>query len=62
MVSATTCDAGLAERQSESLLLPRFIDHQNRTQLEFESWITGVGDLLAVRRKAADHSSRLFAG
>ena len=55
VVSATTCDAGLAERQSESLLLPRFIDHQNRTQLEFESWITGVGDLLAVRRKAADH-------
>lgn len=55
VVSATTCDVGLAGRRSESLLLPRFIDHQNRTQLEFESWITGVGDLLAVRRKAADH-------
>lgn len=55
VVSATTCDVGLAGRQSESLLLPRFIDHQNRTQLEFESWITGVGDLLAVRRKAAEH-------
>jgi len=55
VVSATTCDAGLAGRRSENLLLPRFIDHQNRTQLEFESWITGVGDLLAVRRKAADH-------
>jgi peptidoglycan/xylan/chitin deacetylase (PgdA/CDA1 family) len=56
VVSATTCDVGLAARQSESLLLPRFIDHQNRTQLEFESWITGVGDLLAVRRKAAELS------
>jgi peptidoglycan/xylan/chitin deacetylase (PgdA/CDA1 family) len=55
VVSATTCDAGLARRRSKRLLLPRFIDHQNRTQLEFESWITGVGDLLAVRRKAADH-------
>lgn len=55
VVSATTCDVGLAYRRSESLLLPRFIDHQNRTQLEFESWIAGVGDLLAVRRKAADH-------
>jgi peptidoglycan/xylan/chitin deacetylase (PgdA/CDA1 family) len=53
VVSATTCDAGLAARQSENLLLPRFIDHQNRRQIEFESWITGVGDLLAVRRKAA---------
>jgi peptidoglycan/xylan/chitin deacetylase (PgdA/CDA1 family) len=56
VVSATTCDAGLAARDSESLLLPRFIDHQNRAQLEFESWITGVGDLLAVRRKAAELS------
>jgi peptidoglycan/xylan/chitin deacetylase (PgdA/CDA1 family) len=53
VVSATTCDAGLAERESESLLLPRYIDHQNRTQIEFESWLTGVGDLLAVRRKAS---------
>jgi peptidoglycan/xylan/chitin deacetylase (PgdA/CDA1 family) len=52
VVSATTCDAGLATRSSESLLLPRFIDNQNRTQTEFESWITGVGDLLAVRRRA----------
>lgn len=51
--SATTCDAGLASRDSESLLLPRFIDHQNRTQVEFESWVTGVGDLVAVRRKAS---------
>jgi peptidoglycan/xylan/chitin deacetylase (PgdA/CDA1 family) len=52
VVSATTCDAGLANRESENLLLPRYIDHQHRSQLEFESWITGVGDLLAVRRKA----------
>jgi peptidoglycan/xylan/chitin deacetylase (PgdA/CDA1 family) len=52
VVSATTCDAGLASRRSESLLLPRFTDNQNRTQIEFESWVTGVGDLLAVRRMA----------
>jgi peptidoglycan/xylan/chitin deacetylase (PgdA/CDA1 family) len=55
VVSATTCDVGLADRRSESLLLPRYIDHQDRTQLEFESWIAGVGDLVAVRRKAAEH-------
>jgi peptidoglycan/xylan/chitin deacetylase (PgdA/CDA1 family) len=53
VVSATTCDVGLASRHSESLLLPRFIDHQNRTQTEFESWATGLGDLLTVRRKAS---------
>jgi hypothetical protein len=56
VVSATTCDAGLAQRESESLLLPRFIDNQNRTQIEFESWLTGVGDLLAIRRKATQHA------
>jgi peptidoglycan/xylan/chitin deacetylase (PgdA/CDA1 family) len=53
VVSATTCDSGLCTRQSESLLLPRFADSQNRTQLEFESWAAGVGDLLALRRAAA---------
>lgn len=52
VVSATTCDVGLATQQSESLLLPRFIDNQSRTSIDFESWITGVGDLLAVRRAA----------
>jgi hypothetical protein len=50
IASATTCDAGLATRESKSLLLPRFVDTQNRTQIEFESWLTGVGDLLAFRR------------
>lgn len=52
VASATTCDAGLATRQCEPLLLPRFIDNQNRTQIQFESWVTGVGDLLALRRMA----------
>lgn len=52
IVSATTCDAGLCTRQSESLLLPRFVDSQTRTQVEFESWTAGIGDLLALRRAA----------
>jgi peptidoglycan/xylan/chitin deacetylase (PgdA/CDA1 family) len=53
VVSATTCDSGLCTRRSESLLLPRFVDTQSRTQVEFESWTAGVGDLLAFRREAA---------
>jgi len=53
VLSATTCDSGLCTRRSESLLLPRFVDSQSRTQLEFESWAAGVGDLLALRRNAA---------
>ena len=50
--SATTCDAGLAERQTNQFLLPRFVDTSTRTQLEFECWLTGVGSLLAVRKAA----------
>ena len=38
------------DSNSESLLLPRFVDNQNRTDVEFESWLCGVGDLLAFRR------------
>jgi peptidoglycan/xylan/chitin deacetylase (PgdA/CDA1 family) len=52
IVSATTCDAGLCTHRSESLLLPRFVDSQGRTQVEFESWTAGIGDLLAFRRAA----------
>jgi len=52
VISATTCDAGLASQQSDGLLLPRFIDNQVRTPIDFESWITGVGDLLAIHRVA----------
>lgn len=52
VVSSTTCDVGLVTQQSESLLLPRYIDNQSRAPIDFESWITGVGDLLAVRRAA----------
>jgi len=52
VVSATTCDAGLVSQGTESLLIPRFVDNQNRTPLDFESWLSGVGDLLAFRRAA----------
>lgn len=48
--SATTCDAGLATRESEMLLIPRYVDTQTRTTTDFESWLSGVGDLLAIRR------------
>ncbi|HTS35592.1 MAG TPA: polysaccharide deacetylase family protein [Candidatus Solibacter sp.] len=51
--SATTCDPGLASGRDEPLLLPRFIDTTGQSPLEFESWITGVGALLAAGVSAA---------
>ena len=52
VVSATTCDMGLASSRSNKLLLPRVVDVSRRTPIEFESWLSGLGDLLALRRKA----------
>jgi peptidoglycan/xylan/chitin deacetylase (PgdA/CDA1 family) len=50
VLSATTCDAGLAAPGDNPLLLSRFIDTTRRTQLEFESWLSGLGALVAFRR------------
>lgn len=52
VVSATTCDTGLATRYDNPYLLPRLVDTTGRNQLEFDSWICGVGALLSLRRLA----------
>jgi peptidoglycan/xylan/chitin deacetylase (PgdA/CDA1 family) len=59
VVSATTCDAGLATAGTDPLLLPRFVDAAARSATEFESWLTGVGDLLSFRREASQHRPEL---
>ena len=55
IVSATTCDTGFASAQSNLLLLPRLVDTMVRTDLEFESWVTGVGSFLS-RHKRGRHA------
>lgn len=52
VISATTCDAGLVDRRDNPYFLPRFVDTSSRSQLEFESWLSGVGSLIAVSRAA----------
>jgi len=52
VVSATTCDAGLVDRDNNPFLLPRFVDTSGRSQIEFESWLSGVGCMVAVRKAA----------
>jgi peptidoglycan/xylan/chitin deacetylase (PgdA/CDA1 family) len=55
VVSAATCDLGLAAAGSNPLLLPRFVDHETLSPVEFESWLTGVGAFLPHRPKGAVH-------
>lgn len=52
VISATTCDAGLVHGKSNPYFLPRVVDTSGRPQLEFEGWVCGVGDLIALRRAA----------
>jgi peptidoglycan/xylan/chitin deacetylase (PgdA/CDA1 family) len=57
VLSATTCDVGLAKPGDNPFLLPRFVDTRGRTQLEFESWLSGLGALIAFRRAAPQRYS-----
>ncbi len=53
VVSATTCDVGLVTKNTNRLLLPRFVDTYDRTPLEFESWLAGLGPFITLRRGAS---------
>jgi len=44
--SATTCDSGLANVETNPLLIPRFLDYMDVSVIEFESWLTGVDAFL----------------
>ena len=51
--SATICEASLASRNSNALLLPRFVDTRAKTVWEFESWLDVTGSFLARRPASA---------
>jgi peptidoglycan/xylan/chitin deacetylase (PgdA/CDA1 family) len=54
VISAVTCDLGIASRRSSSLLLPRVLDSGSVSSVEFEAWLTGVASF--VPRRAVVHA------
>ena len=46
VVSATTCEPGLATTQSNRFRLPRLIDTSSLRQVELEGWISGFSNFL----------------
>jgi peptidoglycan/xylan/chitin deacetylase (PgdA/CDA1 family) len=53
VVSATTCDVGLATQHDDPFFLPRVIDSELIPQEMFLGWLTGVAELLPHRRRSA---------
>jgi peptidoglycan/xylan/chitin deacetylase (PgdA/CDA1 family) len=49
ILSATTCDTGLASQNVEPLRLPRYCDSMLVPDIYFEAWVTGAADLLPHR-------------
>lgn len=63
VVSATTCEPGMATVDSNPYQLPRLLDHSELTPLEFDAWLAGLGALLPRRRvevTPVDRTGRLI--
>ena len=50
VVSATTCQPGIATRASHRLLLPRLLDTSVLSVVEFEGWLAGAASMMPRRR------------
>ncbi len=53
VLSATTCDPGIASPADNPFLLPRLIDTEELPALTFEAWTSGLAELLPRRTRRA---------
>jgi peptidoglycan/xylan/chitin deacetylase (PgdA/CDA1 family) len=49
IVSATTCSVNLAKGKHDRLMLPRYVDTMLQSQVLFQSWLSGAGQILSPR-------------
>ena len=49
VLSATTCEPGIATGRNDRFRLPRLLDHSEVTPIEFDSWLCGLGAVLPRR-------------
>lgn len=47
--TATTCEAGLATRETDPYFIPRMLDVNGRAQVDFEGWLSGISSFLPRR-------------
>jgi peptidoglycan/xylan/chitin deacetylase (PgdA/CDA1 family) len=59
IASATTCVPGLASRADHPLLLPRFLDSMGISDALFDTWTSGLAELLPRRRQHQADGRRL---
>jgi peptidoglycan/xylan/chitin deacetylase (PgdA/CDA1 family) len=60
--SATTCTPGLATRDHDPMLLPRFVDSLSVSDSVFDAWVSGLAEWLPRRESgipAADEARRV---
>jgi peptidoglycan/xylan/chitin deacetylase (PgdA/CDA1 family) len=57
VISATTCDPGLASPRSAPLLLPRLVDTSHLSALDVEGWLSGMSAFF-MPRKASAHARK----
>jgi peptidoglycan/xylan/chitin deacetylase (PgdA/CDA1 family) len=58
VVSATTCQPGFVRRESDDYFLPRLLDKDGMSLVEFAGWISGVAAKMFRQQPIDDHSFR----
>lgn len=57
ILSAATCDSGLNDAATSPMLLKRYLDRDDATDLEFEAELSGFSELLRTLRRSANRAT-----